>query len=286
MVGAPSQPKYEVQGQPLIAVPEIFQLRNKELGREAVRLMNERFAGNNNVVLDISGLQEDQPIAYSNPYRRFALGPIVIELYGKDPDGRTLQLLTPALSELALKHGTLLDARSTYEDLAVVVCSTKETNAQLAQHLVEQARGMGEVKFPVVIYGLQTVKDDRFPNGLRFDLGDVAVAYTVPILSGKTGNFDASDPSLVITGFPGELGSGNRTLYTAKQGLRRVGRNRDLILGGFLPLSYEAGRVSFVRGEAPQNLEAALKAVEAEVGRQEGAIEARKAKALEILGKH
>ena len=117
------------------------------------------------------------------------------------------------------------DARSTYEDIAVVVYSTEGENAQLARHLVEQAKGMGEVNFPVVIYGLQTVKDDRFPYGLRLDLGDVAVAHNVPILSKRTGNFDVSDPELAKTGFPSKLYSGNRTLYIAHDGLRRVHRS-------------------------------------------------------------
>ncbi len=82
------------------------------------------------------------------------------------------------------------------------------------------------------------------------------------------------------------MGGGNRTLYTARDGLRGVSRNRDLGLSAnsdYLPYANVAGRVSFVRGAAPQNLEAALGAVEAEVRRQE---EARKAKALEILGQH
>ena len=182
------------------------------------------------------------------------------------------------------------DAKITYEDLAVVVYSAKGANAQLVQHLVDQAKERStEIKFPLVIYGLKTVKDDKFPNDLRFDLGDVAAAYTVPILSRERGNFDPNDPELVKTGFPGKLGDGSRTLYTAKDGLRRVNRSRNLDLNAFnddLPLSYEAGRVSFVKGAVPQNLEAALGAVEAEVRRQEEAIEARKAKALEILGQH
>jgi len=289
MAQAPAQTKYEIKGRPLIVVPEIFQLRYDPLGKDAIGLMNEKYAGNNHVVLDISGLAENQPIGFSNVYRRFALGPIVEGLYGKDADGKTVQLLTPTQSELALKHGTLPDARNTYEDLAVVVYSTEGANAQLAQHLVKQAGGMGKVNFPMVIYGLKTVKDDSFPDGLRLDLGDVAVACHVPILSRDTGNFDASDPELVKTGFPSKLGEGSRTLYTAKDGLRGVLRDRDLVLGavdGILPVSNEAGRVSFVMGAAPQNLEAALEAVEAEVRRQKAAIEARRAKALEILGKH
>lgn len=288
-----AQSKYTTQGQPIIVVPEIFQLRNDELGRGAVALMNERFAGNKYVVLDISGLGKGQPIGHSNPHRRFALGHIVSELYGEDSDGRTVQLLTPALSELALKHGTLPDAGSTYEDLAVVVYSTKGANAQLAQHLVAQAKERGtEIRFPLVIYGLKTVKDDKFPDKLRFDLGDVAVACYVPILSKYGGKFDASDPELVKTGFPSELGSDSRTsrtLYTANDGLRRVDRNGHLVLGAYdsdlLPLSSEAGRVSFVKGVAPQNLESALEAVVAEVRRQENAINGKKDKRLKIFGR-
>lgn len=281
MAQAPTQPKYETKGQPLIAVPEIFQLRRDELGRDAVGLMNERYAGNNNVVLDIFGLAENQPIGYSNPYRRFALGPIVRELAGKD-----IQLLTPALSELALKNGTLPDATTTYEDLAVVVYSLKGANAQLAQHLVDQARRIGEVKFPVVMYGIKTVKDDRFPDGLRFDLGNAVVAYHVPILSRETGSFDTNDPGLVKTGFPSSLGSGSRTLYTAKDGLRRILRGGDLDLyanGVILPGSDGAGRVSFVVGAAPQNLETRLAELNAERDRQTEEVEARYGRALAMM---
>jgi len=284
------RPSYTIKGQSLIAVPEIFQLRTDELGRDAVKLMNERFAGNSFVALDISSLNEDQPIGYSNPYRRFALGPIVRELYGKDADGKTVQLLTPAQSELALKHGTLPDSKNSYEDLAVVVYSTKGPNAQLAQHLVNQARERGKVKTPAVFYGLQTVEDDSFHNCLRLDLGDAAVAYHAPILySNNIGTFDASDPELIKIGFPGKLGEGNRNLYIAKEGLRRVCRGWALGLYASvddLASSYGAGRVSFIRGGALQNLEAALEAVESEARRLEESIEARKAKALGILGKH
>ena len=73
--------------------------------------------------------------------------------------------------------------------------------------LVEQAGGMEKVNFPMVIYGLKTVKDDSFPGGLRLDLGDVAVAYHVPILSRDTGKF-----------------RGLRVIFnkSLKKGLRRV----------------------------------------------------------------
>jgi len=289
MVSAQTQPKYEVQGGSLIppeleaSFPKLFQLRNDELGRDAVRLMNDRFKGSDYATLNISGLREGQPIGYSNPYRRWAVGPIVRELLGND-----IELLTPALSEQALRNGKLPDVASTYEDLGVVVYRLKGPNNKLVQHLVSQAKEIGvEVKFPMVFYHLKTVKDDKFPDGLRFDLDDIAVAYHVPILLQNTGNFDANDPQLVKSGFPSKLGKGSRTLYTAQDDLGRLYRNRGLNLeadSGNLPDSYEAGRVSFVKkGTAPQILEEKLAELGAEKKRQIAEVEARYGKALKIM---
>lgn len=289
MVSAQTQPKYDVQGESLIppeleaSFPKLFQLRNDELGRDAVRLMNDRFKGRDYATLNISGLREGQPIGYSNSYRRWALGPIVRELMGND-----VVLLTPDVSEQALRKGKLPDATRTYEDLGVVVYNLNGPNKELAQHLVNQAKERGvEVKFPMAFYHLKTIKDDRFPDGLRFDLDDIAVAYHVPVLSQNTGNFDANDSELVKSGFPSELGKGNRKLYTAQEGLRRLFRDGDLDLGaknGYLPSSAEAGRVSFVKkGEAPQNLEARLAELKKEKDIQIAEIEARYGKALEIM---
>ncbi len=275
--------QYPTNGRPLADVPEIFQLNYDKLGKDAFKLMNERFSGHKLVVLDDSELVRGQPIGHSNSYRRFALGPIVGELV---PDA---QLITPAFSEIALINGRIPDAKSTYEDLALVVYSLNGPNSELAKHLVAQAkeRGLETKEFPIVFYGLKTAIDDKFPNGLRFDLGDSAVAYHAPILSKGTANFDANDPELVRSGLPSELGKGDRTLYTGQNSLRRLVRVGDLSVGAGidnLPYSVKAGRVSFVkRGAAPQNLESAISGLEAEKRRQIDAVEARFGKALEIL---
>ena len=289
-----NQSNYKIQGQLLIEVPRIFQLGNSasdpditKLTEEAVKWMNSDFKGVGYVELDISDLGKNQPLGYSNLYRRWALGTRARELYGKDSEGREIQLLTPAPSELALKEGTLPDAKSTYEDLAVAVYSTKGPNAQLAQHLVSQAKERGmQVEFPMVFYHLKTVKDDSFENGLRLDFDDIGVGYPVPILSKETGKFDSNDPELIKTGFPRELGEGSRTLYTRKDGLSRVCRYRSLNLyavNDYLPNSIVAGRVSFIKGVAPQNLDAALKAIETEKRRQEGAISPRFEQAMKLM---
>ena len=200
-----------------------------------------------------------------------------------------MQLLTPILSELALKHGTLPDAKSTFEELGFAVFSLERPNYQLARHLIDQAKASGlGIQLPMVFYGLKTVKDDNFADsrGLKFDFAEDTVGYHVSVLSKLTGKFKSTDPSLVQNGFPSDLGEGDRTLYTAKDGLGRVYRNRILNLyASFddLPGWGEAGRVSFVKGEAPQNLEAALKAIEAEKRRQEETVAQRFEQAMKLM---
>jgi hypothetical protein len=251
--------------------------------------MNDRFKGNDYVVLKDLG-KENQPIGYSNPYRRWAVGPVVRELLGND-----VELLTPAMSEQVLKSGKLPDATSTYEDLGIVVYSLNGPNHEIANHLVNQAKERGvEVKFPMVLYHLKTARDAKFPDGLRLDLDDIAVAYHVPILLNPTSrfkSFKSDDKGLVQNGFPSEVGEGDRTLYTAlytaKEGLRRLYRGRGLFLGAdsdSLPDSDEAGRVSFMRkGVAPQNLEARLAGLKALRETQIAEVEAKYGKAMQIM---
>ena len=286
-----TQPKYATQDIALVPrevealFPSIFQLKNDELGKEAVRIMNDRFKGNDYVVLKNLG-NENQPVAHSNPYRRWALGPIVREL--KREVGDNVELLTPAVSEQALRSGRLPDVTSTYEDLGVVVYSLNGPNDKLAQHLVNQARERGFVaKSPMVFYHLKTARDGKFPDGLRLDLDDNAVIYHASILSNHTSNFKADNKGLAQTGLPDEVGEGNRILYTAQEGLRGLYRDRDSGLNANddnLPYSIEAGRVSFMRkGAAPQNLEARLGELNAERERQIQEVEARFGMALQIM---
>ena len=272
MVSVQTQPKYATQDIALVPkdvealFPSIFQLRNDELGREAVRIVNDRFKGNDYVVINNPG-KENQPVEYLNPYRRFALGPVVREL--KRTVGEDVELLTPAVSEQALRNERArksLDFANTYEDLGIVVHSLDDSNDKLAQHLVAQAKERGvEAKFPMLFYHLKTVKDDKFPDGLRLDLDDNAV----------------------VTEFPGDLAKDGRTIYAVQNGLRRLYRNRDSVLdasSGNLPYSSEAGRVSFMKkGAAPQNLEARLVDLRAERERQIAEVESRFGQALQIM---
>jgi len=113
----------------------------------------------------------------------------------------------------------------------MVVYSLNGPNDKLAQHLVNQARERGvKAEFPMVFYHLKTAMDDKFPDGLRLDLDDNAVVYHAPILSNPTSKFKADNKGLAQTGLPDEVGEGNRTLYTAQEGLRRLYRDRFLDL--------------------------------------------------------
>jgi len=254
MISKYQQSIYKLNNNPSL---EIFQLRNNELGRDAVKLLNERFKGVPYVGLDISVLKENNLVGRSSPYIRWAIGPIVRELMGND-----VQLLTPAFSELALKQGALPNAESTYEDLAVVVYNTEEPNSKLAQHLINVAKERRiDVQFPMIFYNLETKIDGSFKHGLRLDFDDTAVAYHVPILSEKTGKFDPNDPELVKTGFPGKLGEGERKIYTVKDGLMRFFRSGALKLHayyGTLTDSASSSLISFTKMEK-QNWEDTLK---------------------------
>lgn len=275
-----TKPNYEIKGQPLFDTPEIFQLGKDDsgLGKDAVKLMNERFG--NHRYLKVTVPNDNQPIQGSNPYIRFALGPIVRELYGKD-----IRLISPQVSEIVLCSGKPPDV-TTYEDLGVVVYSLDGANGQLAKHLAGQAKERGiEVKFPMVFYGLKTAKDDKVSYGLRLDLDDITVAYHVPILSKDTGKFKSDDKNLIQNGFPSELGEGDWSLFTARDGLRRLGRSGLNLSAsdGILPYSNETGRVSFVKGAATQSLEEKLAELKLKKREQITEVEARYIEALEIM---
>lgn len=253
---AATQTAYEPERSPINA-PEIFQLRNDECGREAVRLMNERFSGNNNVVLDISDLAENEPIGNSNIYRMFALGPIVRESYDND-----MRLISPIISEIALRNGRLSDAASKYNDLGVVVYNLSGPNRELATHLYARRIEIDKkLKLPAVFYGLKTVKDDKFPDGLRLDLDDIATAYHVPILSKGESKLDSNNQGLVVTGFPSQVGEGNRILYAGKSGLRRFYRDEELSLDAGLENLSESNKnsqISFIKIVPSDDLETAF----------------------------
>lgn len=147
------------------------------------------------------------------------------------------------------------DLRGTYEDTALVVRSNEDSNAYLANNLVEQleSRGTRVAKTPVVVQlrGLNMVKDANSDYGLAFQLSDESQITEAPYLveknNGKT--FDKIDE----TGAPIFDKKGNRTLFTRIGGLSRLYLNWNLNVGsnyGSLAYSNEDGRVALVRGEA------------------------------------
>ena len=230
-------------------------------------------------------------ISGSNVFIRYALGPRVKKLYGPNiqliSPAISEQLIEQAYND-ALRLSNMFFAGDTndtdlyqrlqrfYEDLGVVAYKKAGPNEQLKRHLIDQARERGiPIEFPILFYRLKTVKDDRFveSRGLRLDLDDAEdVAFHAPVLAEKPGCFDFHDPNLTKLGLPlkvdefiGPQGrkksifdNPERRLYVADSGLRDFVRHKDLNLVADNPsllISGDAGRISFLVGEIPQNLE-------------------------------
>ena len=179
-----------------------------------------------------------------------------------------------------------------YENLGVVAYEKNGPNEQLKQHLINQARERGiPIEFPMLFYRLKTVKDDKFveSRGLRLDLDDAEeVAFHAPVLGKGSREFStydtySDDPSLTSIGLPRrsrrldgfsgpqlEYPRGvyvKRRIYVADSGLRNFTRHRDFNLvadNTNLLTSGDAGRISFIVGEIPQNLEDTVARLDAE----------------------
>jgi len=267
----------ELGGQPLSDEPNaplLFQLRNNRFGREALEVLAQQFSRRllDSMRIDISTLEENQPLPYSNPPVRFNLGQIVKELIKKRYGFYTV-LLNPVLSEKLLGEGKLPDATTTYEDLGVVAKTRDGKNSQLSGYLIRVAIRKGvNVRLPMVFYDLQAIEDGEFPPyGFRFDFTDDSKAYHVPILSESLSAFQSDDPELVKSGFPSELGKGERTLFTAEDGLRRFYRYGTKYLGASISNLTEwidAGRITFITFRNPQDLEALMAGAKAEISQE------------------
>lgn len=280
------QKQYQTQGIPLVPAAEILPFVYDGLGKDVIALANERFKGINCVELGVSNLRKNQPVSYSNLFRRYAWGSIARELT-REP----IRPITPAGSELGLKYGTLPGNPEEYwEDLGLALYQEAGPNEDLRQSLLEQAKARGlDIELPAIATSLAVVRDDKSNYGARFDLGELGIIYSAPILRQTTGNFEKSDNGLTETGLPAKLGRGTRTLYTASTGLRRFCRRRNLFLGAnagdvVLSNSYEAGRVNFIKfaeGE-PQNLQRIVAQIEAERQRQVDLADKRAEQAMRV----
>src|SRR3989344_6243208 len=218
--------------------------------REAVKKLLNDYKGTAAALSTLDSEAKEGPLRGSNIYYRNALVNILREITGEG-----ILPISPAQSEIALANGTLgQDPREFYEYLGLVLYQEEGSNPILWKYLREQIqynfKGI-KLSQPVVIAGLsKIVKDDKYENGLRMDLGELSMIYKVPILNSKTGTFDSADPELQKTGLPGKLGNGSRTLYTANSGVCRLGRYRLLYLfagDDYLASSDDNGRVNVAK---------------------------------------
>ncbi|MEK6862785.1 MAG: hypothetical protein AABW57_01335 [Nanoarchaeota archaeon] len=243
------------KGQPLIQVqvPEIFQLQYDQAGKEAVKKVLTDYK-DTRVALDTLDVKAKGSVRGSNIYFRFAVGNAYRQITQEN-----IHPINARESEIALANNVLVNPRSTYEDLGLTVYPKEGVNSKLWNYLREQLKDKIDLSQPFIITGLMNVvKDENYENSLRLDLNELTEAYNVPILIKETGNFDSEDLELQRTGFPSELREGNRTLYTAKDGVRRLYRNGNLYLGaGFDDLAYSVGvgRVNVAKNFSSGNLE-------------------------------
>ncbi len=266
------------QGKPIIQVnvPYIFQLEYDEAGREAVKLVLDKYKGTK-VALNTFNVEDQDPVKGSNIYSRFALANAYRELTKED-----IMPIDPRQSEIALANGTLTDPTSTYEDLGLIVYPAKGANPVLWGYLRTQVKGdfpKVNLNKPFIITGLADVfKNSGLENELGLELNELTEVYNVPILSKGDGTFDTNDPQLQKTGFLSRLGKGKRDLYTAKDGVRGFDRDRNVDLNARLDGlagSDGTGRVHLAKNFSSGNL-----------GELVSNLEQEKLKKLEELKKH
>lgn len=197
---------------------------NVELAKDTDRVVREKY-GNHPFLPARIG--KNGTLLGSNSFTLFTYGPEAEKLHGqglRHIDYKTLK----AIVEQSKSDTSLKKMLSTfYDDGGLVASEAKGPNEKYKQHLLSQLNERGvQLSFPIVFDRLKVEKDDDFPGGLRFDLADEeSVAY--------------HDPAIQQFG-----------------GLGRLCRNWVLYLSADnvdLPGSNVAGRVSFVKGAAPQN---------------------------------
>ena len=274
------------KGQPLIQVqvPEIFQLQYDQAGKEAVKKVLTDYK-DTRVALDTLDVKAKGSVRGSNIYFRFAVGNAYRQITQEN-----IHPINARESEIALANDTLTDPKSTYEDLGLIVYPNKGVNEKLWQYLREQVQGnfpKVNLRKPFVITGLANViKNPSLEHELGLELNELTEAYNVPILIKGDGSFTSQDPQLQKTGFPSKLGKGNRTLYTAKDGLRRLVRFRGLDLGAWyadLANSCDGGRVNVVKNFSSGNLDELVAKLEQERLKAQESLNQRFEKAKKVL---
>lgn len=274
------------QGKPLIKsnVPYVLQLEYDEDGREAVKKVLTDYRGTR-AALDTFNIENKGPVRGSNIYARFALGNAYREVTGEN-----VRPITPRESEIALANDALVDPTSTYEDLGLTVYPNKGVNEKLWQNLREQIKSNFPnviLNKPFIITGLaNVVKNPSLEYELGLELNELTEVYNVPILTRDTGNFSSDDEGLQKTGFPGKLGKGNRTLYTAKDSVRRFYRNRNLNLNAGsvgLANSGDDGRVNVAKNFSIGNLDELVARLEQERLKEQESLNQRFEKAKKVL---
>ena len=244
--------------------PSIITLTyDNPLVMEGLKILNEKYS-NTPLILDTLDFNAKEGVVKGcHFFYKAALIGILRELSKED-----LTSMTQQISEMFLDR--LPEVNSTYQDSGFTVYPKWGTHSKLWNHLRKQTKTYFndiDLEIPFVVEGLvDVIKDNNFDDSynLRVDFNKDSLTKVtqVPILTKGDGTFDSKDEGLSKNGFPYKLNSnGNRNIYTAEDGVRRLYRNRNLSLGfgnDDLVNSDENGRVCVAKNFSGLNLEEVL----------------------------
>jgi hypothetical protein len=232
---------------------------DKLLVKDSLRLLKEKYTNTPIILSTIDFNSKQGPVKGCNFFYKASMSSIARELSKED-----LIPMTQKISELFINKNKLEDINNTYEDSGFTIYPKEGSSPILWKHLREQTKTYCpniNLDKPFVIEGLVDIsKDDKFEYGLKVDFNKcgLTIVTQVPILSKGDGIFSSEDRELQKTGFPSKLGQGNRTLYTANNGVRGFYRSGYLNLGARndnLADSNDTGRVHFAKNFSGLTLE-------------------------------
>lgn len=239
------------------AVPQLSVIPYAVKGEHAQTKVDEingivasEYNGNQSLsVLSVRDIKGVPTMIGSNPLVLPVLNRVVV------PDFRVIR---PEKMETTLQEGDILRVRGNhYVDLGLVLDFSGKNHDlafEVFDRLPTELRDFDRLPAVMVGYGLANTEVGSY--GVMPTYNEGTELRTSPILAKSSGNFDASDRQLIVSGLPSQLGRGKRYLYNSTQGepskeslgLSRLFLDRYLILNSDnenLANSNEDGRVAF-----------------------------------------
>lgn len=176
----------------------------------------------------------------------------IIRSFGYD----NVMPMGPRESAIAIANNILYNYKETHEDIGLIIYPEEGSNPKTWKDLREQIQlyfkniNLGE---PIVISGLVTIlKNDNYEHDLRLLISnELTKVDNVPVPGMGNGEFNSTDPSLLLNGFPSHLNKrGDRYLSTSDNGVCRLVRTIFLDIyarDSRLDFSTPAGRTHLIK---------------------------------------